>query len=76
MTFLGAGLIGCEFADDLVGSGHAVTLVDPNPLPPVGIGRPCALARAACGAGQAYASNYWGLGTRGSITNISDNSGD
>lgn len=33
VTILGAGLIGCEFADDLAGAGHKVTLVDPNPLP-------------------------------------------
>jgi rubredoxin-NAD+ reductase len=33
VTILGAGLIGCEFADDLVAGGHHVTLVDPNPLP-------------------------------------------
>ncbi|WP_019141700.1 FAD-dependent oxidoreductase [Noviherbaspirillum massiliense] len=33
VTILGAGLIGCEFADDLAGAGHAVTLVDPGPLP-------------------------------------------
>lgn len=33
ITILGAGLIGCEFADDLAGAGHQVTLVDPNPLP-------------------------------------------
>jgi rubredoxin-NAD+ reductase len=33
VTILGAGLIGCEFADDLAGAGHAVTLIDPNPLP-------------------------------------------
>jgi rubredoxin-NAD+ reductase len=33
VTILGAGLIGCEFADDLAGAGHAVTLVDPNALP-------------------------------------------
>lgn len=33
VAILGAGLIGCEFADDLAGAGHAVTLVDPNPLP-------------------------------------------
>jgi len=33
VTILGAGLIGCEFADDLAGAGHQVTLVDPNPLP-------------------------------------------
>ena len=33
IAILGAGLIGCEFADDLAGAGHAVTMVDPNPLP-------------------------------------------
>ncbi|MFZ6816463.1 FAD-dependent oxidoreductase [Undibacterium sp. Rencai35W] len=33
ITILGAGLIGCEFADDLAGAGHQVTLVDPNSLP-------------------------------------------
>lgn len=31
VTILGAGLIGCEFADDLAAAGHQVTLVDPNP---------------------------------------------
>jgi len=33
ITILGAGLIGCEFADDLAGAGYAVTVVDPNTLP-------------------------------------------
>ncbi|HVL77117.1 MAG TPA: FAD-dependent oxidoreductase [Noviherbaspirillum sp.] len=33
VLILGAGLIGCEFADDLAGAGHIVTLVDPNPMP-------------------------------------------
>ena len=33
ITILGAGLIGCEFADDLAGAGHLITLVDPNSLP-------------------------------------------
>jgi len=32
VAILGAGLIGCEFADDLSAHGHAVTLIDPNPL--------------------------------------------
>lgn len=45
VTILGAGLIGCEFADDLTSGGHAVTLVDPNPLPL------SALAAPALGAG-------------------------
>ncbi|RJG05311.1 FAD-dependent oxidoreductase [Noviherbaspirillum cavernae] len=33
VAILGAGLIGCEFADDLAGAGHAVTLIDPNAAP-------------------------------------------
>lgn len=33
VAILGAGLIGCEFADDLTVAGHAVTLIDPNSLP-------------------------------------------
>jgi rubredoxin-NAD+ reductase len=33
VAIIGAGLIGCEFADDLVAGGHAVTLIDPNPRP-------------------------------------------
>ncbi len=33
VTILGAGLIGCEFSDDLVNAGHEVTLIDPNTLP-------------------------------------------
>ena len=33
ITILGAGLIGCEFADDLASAGHSVTVIDPNALP-------------------------------------------
>jgi rubredoxin---NAD+ reductase len=33
VVVLGAGLIGCEFADDLSGGGHRVTLVDPSDVP-------------------------------------------
>jgi len=40
VTILGAGLIGCEFADDLRGAGHAVALVDPNPLPLAALAAP------------------------------------
>ena len=40
VTILGAGLIGCEFADDLAGGGHAVTLVDPNALPLAALAAP------------------------------------
>lgn len=44
ITILGAGLIGCEFADDLAGAGHQVTLVDPNSLPLSALA-PAALSR-------------------------------
>jgi rubredoxin---NAD+ reductase len=44
IAILGAGLIGCEFADDLAGAGHAVTLIDPNPLPLAALAPP-ALSR-------------------------------
>jgi rubredoxin-NAD+ reductase len=40
VAILGAGLIGCEFADDLSGAGHHVTLVDPNPRPLAALAAP------------------------------------
>jgi rubredoxin-NAD+ reductase len=40
VAILGAGLIGCEFADDLVTGGHAVTLIDPNPRPLAALAAP------------------------------------
>ena len=33
VTILGAGLIGCEFANDLLAAGHRVTVLDPVLLP-------------------------------------------
>lgn len=33
IVILGAGLIGCEFADDLSGAGHKITVVDPSARP-------------------------------------------
>lgn len=33
VCILGAGLIGCEFSDDLTSAGHQVHLIDPNHLP-------------------------------------------
>jgi rubredoxin---NAD+ reductase len=33
VALLGAGLIGCEFADDLALAGYDVTLIDPAPTP-------------------------------------------
>lgn len=40
VAILGAGLIGCEFADDLAGTGHAVTLIDPSPRPLAALAAP------------------------------------
>lgn len=40
VAIIGAGLIGCEFADDLLAGGHHVTLVDPNPLPLAALAAP------------------------------------
>jgi rubredoxin-NAD+ reductase len=40
VAILGAGLIGCEFADDLAAGGHRVTLVDPNPRPLAALASP------------------------------------
>ncbi len=40
ITILGAGLIGCEFAEDLAGAGHRVTLVDPNQRPLAALAAP------------------------------------
>ena len=37
VLIMGAGLIGCEFANDLAATGHTVTLVDPAPLPMAGL---------------------------------------
>ena len=49
VTILGAGLIGCEFADDLAGAGHAVTLIDPAALPLSALAAP-ALSRGLLAA--------------------------
>ncbi|MGZ5199499.1 MAG: FAD-dependent oxidoreductase [Telluria sp.] len=49
VALIGAGLIGCEFADDLAGAGHQVTLIDPNPRPLSALAAPAlseALVRA------------------------------
>lgn len=40
VAILGAGLIGCEFADDLLSAGHQVTLVDPGPRPLAALAAP------------------------------------
>jgi rubredoxin-NAD+ reductase len=33
VTILGAGLIGCEFAEDLIGAGYEVSVIDPTDQP-------------------------------------------
>lgn len=33
VTILGAGLIGCEFAEDLISAGYAVSVIDPTDQP-------------------------------------------
>jgi len=40
VAIIGAGLIGCEFADDLLAGGHEVTLVDPNAVPLAALAAP------------------------------------
>jgi rubredoxin-NAD+ reductase len=52
VLILGAGLIGCEFADDLAGAGHQVTLVDPNARPLAALAAP-GLSAALVAAWQA-----------------------
>jgi rubredoxin-NAD+ reductase len=54
VLLIGAGLIGCEFANDLAAAGHAVTLVEPGPWPvarllPEQIGRKLADSLAGIG---------------------------
>ena len=61
IAILGAGLIGCEFADDLAGSGHAITVVDPNRLPLSALAAP-ALSQGLRQALQARGVE-WRLGT-------------
>jgi rubredoxin---NAD+ reductase len=40
VAIIGAGLIGCEFANDLADAGHRVSLIDPNPLPLAALATP------------------------------------
>lgn len=56
VTLLGAGLIGCEFANDLAVAGYRVDVVDLAPLPlgrlvPEPAGRALQIALAAAGVG-------------------------
>jgi len=61
VVIMGAGLIGCEFANDLISSGFAVTVVDPASSPmaallPAGLGEQLREALARLGVS-------WRLGT-------------
>ncbi|MGE5504456.1 MAG: NAD(P)/FAD-dependent oxidoreductase [Actinomycetota bacterium] len=56
VLLIGAGLIGCEFADDLAGAGFKVSMVDPAPWP---LGR---LLPEALGAELAWALGGAGIG--------------
>ncbi len=54
VTILGAGLIGCEFANDLLASGRRVDVIDPAPWPlgrlvPERVGREMAAKLGAAG---------------------------
>jgi rubredoxin-NAD+ reductase len=71
VAILGAGLIGCEFADDLSGHGHAVTLVDKNTLPLA------ALAAPILSQGLHTALTARGIGLKLGVTAASiDRNGD
>ncbi|WP_420475912.1 NAD(P)/FAD-dependent oxidoreductase [Noviherbaspirillum sp. ST9] len=49
VAILGAGLIGCEFADDLAGARHRVAVIDPNERPLAALASP-ALSHGLQGA--------------------------
>lgn len=69
---LGAGLIGCEFANDLAGAGYRVTVVDPAawPLPRL---LPPALGQAL-GEGLKAAGVDWRLGSTVATLEYADGS--
>jgi rubredoxin-NAD+ reductase len=69
ITILGAGLIGCEFADDLIGAGHIVTVIDPNALPLAALA-PEPISRALQSALESRGVNFK-LGTTASSINQS-----
>lgn len=60
VTVIGAGLIGCEFANDLVGAGYAVDVVDPGTQPLGRLLPPQAGERVAAALVQAGARFHFG----------------
>jgi rubredoxin-NAD+ reductase len=71
VAIIGAGLIGCEFTDDLLAGGHQVTLVDPNPRPLAALAAP-ALSQALV---QAWAGRPVDL-VMGAVAASVDRNGD
>lgn len=61
VAIMGAGLIGCEFANDLAGAGYAVAVVDPADRPLAALLPPTASAQLQ--AALAGLSVQWHLGT-------------
>lgn len=60
VLILGAGLIGCEFANDLAGAGFEVTVADPAPRPLAALAPDA--ASAAVAEGLAGCGVRWRLG--------------
>ncbi|BDT69324.1 rubredoxin-NAD(+) reductase [Comamonadaceae bacterium OS-1] len=61
VAIMGAGLIGCEFANDLAGAGYAVAVVDPADRPLAALLPPAASVQLQ--AALAGLSVQWHLGT-------------
>jgi rubredoxin-NAD+ reductase len=60
VAIMGAGLIGCEFANDLAGAGYAVTVVDPSDRPLAALLPPTASVQLQ--AALSELSVHWQLG--------------
>jgi len=70
VVIMGAGLIGCEFANDLISSGFAVTVVDPASSPmaallPAGLGEQLREALAKLGVGWRFGTTVQSVDHQG-----------
>lgn len=74
VLIMGAGLIGCEFANDLAASGHKVQIVDPNNVPLALLLPPGASTELQ--AGLSELGVQWHLGTSVAAINRTNNSTD